>query len=975
MNRSYRFALLFFSVVLLFPGSFAQNPDHSVFQISDSKTRKWILYQDNDQWLYRTIAGDAFDLLEQRQERIARLKTKADWEVYRQELRDRFYLPMKKFEKTPLNARITGTIQKKTYRVEKVLFESHPGFYVTAALFIPKKRQRPAPAIVYLSGHTALAFRDPTYQHIILNLVDKGFIVFAVDPIGQGERLQYVDGETNRSKIGGPTTEHSYAGAQTLLTGTSLSDYFVWDGVRAIDYLATRKEVDIHRIGMTGRSGGGTQTAMIAAYDERVYAAAPECYITSFKRLLQSIGPQDAEQNPWHALALGFDHADFLHLRAPGPTLIITTTNDFFSQQGARETFAEAKKSFAALGHPENIRMVTDFGIHTSTKKNRERMYAFFQRALKVPGDSTDRDVEVFRPEELWVTKTGQVGTSLKGKTVYDLNRQYFRKEQIAADQLRGKIKEISGVAFDRHLTTAVYSGEIPGDTFVITKYFLENNRDDYALPVWVVQSPGKKTEKVLVWLTPGGKAKILENKMLPQFLRAGYTIVSADLPGTGELRDPEFRGDGFVENVPFNYTFGAQLSGKSVTGIQADALDLLMQFVAERNKGGVRTDAFVEREMSVPFLHYAVFSRAFARMVLVSPLTSYESLIREKYYDPQWAFYVPPGSLPWYDFSDLLAFLPENSYRLVNPLESGNEKGRSGYDTAQVLDFLEQPGYPEENFPPELVRWKPYDKGPLFTGTGAATWDKLIRERGFILKEDGIYKMWYSGYNPDSTEEIHLGYATSPDGIHWSRYPGNPIYKKGWVEDMFVLHQGDTYYMFAEGLHDVAHMLISHDGIHWQEKGSLDIRTTRNGKVPGPYGTPTVWVEKGIWYLFYERNDLGIWLATSTDLKVWKNISDDPVIAMGPEPYDKYAVAMDQVIRYKGKYYGFYHANIHDPWTRVGWNSCIAVSDDLVHWKKYPGNPLVNNDRDSPIVVWDGTQYRLYTMHPGVYLFMPEKK
>ena len=212
----------------------AQNPDYSVFQITNSKTRKWLLYQDNYQWLYRTITGNAFGLLEQRQERIARLKTKADWKAYQQDLRDRFYPSMKKFKKTPLNARITGTIKKETYRVEKVLFESHPDFYVTAALFIPQKHQRPAPAIVYLSGHTALAFRDPTYQHIILNLVDKGFIVFAMDPIGQGERLQYVDIKTNRSKIGGPTTEHSYAGVQPLLTGTSLSDYFIWDGVRAI---------------------------------------------------------------------------------------------------------------------------------------------------------------------------------------------------------------------------------------------------------------------------------------------------------------------------------------------------------------------------------------------------------------------------------------------------------------------------------------------------------------------------------------------------------------------------------------------------------------------------------------------------------------------------------------------------------------------------------------------------------------------
>ncbi len=277
--------------------------------------------------------------------------------------------------------------------------------------------------------------------------------------------------------------------------------------------------------------------------------------------------------------------------------------------------------------------------------------------------------------------------------------------------------------------------------------------------------------------------------------------------------------------------------------------------------------------------------------------------------------------------------------------------------------------------FPPELVRWNLYDKKPLFTGTDTATWDKMIRERGFILREEGIYKMWYSGYNPDNTPEIHLGYATSRDGIHWKRYPGNPIYKKGWVEDMMVLKQEGIYYMFAEGLNDVAHMLTSRDGIHWREKGSLDIRKTNGDSIPGPYGTPTVWVENGKWYLFYERNDLGIWLATSTDLKQWRNVRDDPVIAMGPDAYDKYAVAMDQIIKYKGRYYGFYHANDHDPWTREGWSSCVAMSTDLIHWTKYSGNPLVGEGKDSPVLVYDGKQYRLYTMHPGVYLYLPEQK
>src|SRR5207247_11191104 len=113
-------------------------------------------------------------------------------------------------------------------------------------------------------------------------------------------------------------------------------------------YLASRPEVDPARLGVTGISGGGTQTAYIAALDDRVAAAAPTCYITSFRRLFESIGPQDAEQTFNGGVAAGPDHADFRECRGPQPTLLVATTRDFFSIQGARETFAEAQGAFRA---------------------------------------------------------------------------------------------------------------------------------------------------------------------------------------------------------------------------------------------------------------------------------------------------------------------------------------------------------------------------------------------------------------------------------------------------------------------------------------------------------------------------------------------------------------------------------------------------------------------------------------------------
>ncbi len=276
-----------------------------------------------------------------------------------------------------------------------------------------------------------------------------------------------------------------------------------------------------------------------------------------------------------------------------------------------------------------------------------------------------------------------------------------------------------------------------------------------------------------------------------------------------------------------------------------------------------------------------------------------------------------------------------------------------------------------DDKFPPEMVSFAPYGGNPVFAGTGTGTWDKKIRERGYILYEDGIYKMWYSGYNPDLARPKFLGYATSTDGINWERYSDKPIFAEKWAEDMIVLKHGGTYYMYAEGDGDVAHLLTSPNGIDWEEQGDLTLTTTKGDTIPGPYGTPTVWVENGKWYLFYERDDLSIWLATSNDKLNWQNVQDDAVIALGPDKYDIAAVAADQVVKHKNKYYLYYHATDRMDWqhpsSHVVWTSNVAVSEDLIHWEKYPGNPFVDGDCSSPILVFDGEKPSLYTMHPAV--------
>ncbi|WP_332367869.1 glycosylase [Spirosoma telluris] len=290
------------------------------------------------------------------------------------------------------------------------------------------------------------------------------------------------------------------------------------------------------------------------------------------------------------------------------------------------------------------------------------------------------------------------------------------------------------------------------------------------------------------------------------------------------------------------------------------------------------------------------------------------------------------------------------------------------------MLDKSSLASIAKPEFPTELVSFTPYAANPVFAGTGTDTWDQKIRERGYILRENGQYHLWYTGYREGKEQTRSLGYATSTDGLTWTRFKGNPIHQSTWVEDMSVVKSDGTYYMFAEGKDDIAHLLTSTDRITWQEQGPLDIRYTNHQPISkGAFGTPTIWKENDVWYLFYERKDQAVWLATSRDLKVWTNVQDEPVLAKGPTEYDLYAIAMNQVIRYKGAYYAYYHASAYADWHE--WSTNVAVSNDLIHWTKYAGNPIIKGNKSSGILVNDGSQYRLYTMHPAVNVFLPVRK
>ncbi len=272
-----------------------------------------------------------------------------------------------------------------------------------------------------------------------------------------------------------------------------------------------------------------------------------------------------------------------------------------------------------------------------------------------------------------------------------------------------------------------------------------------------------------------------------------------------------------------------------------------------------------------------------------------------------------------------------------------------------------------------------PYDKNPVFTSAGPGHWDVKIRERGWILREGQQWKMWYTGYDGTRPGKKMLGYATSTDGFEWKRNSNNPIYSEHWVEDVCIIPHNGTYYMFAEGEEDRAQLLVSKDGIEWRRVGRIDVRLANGDPIPdGPYGTPAAWFENGTWNLFYERGDRGIWLARSTDTKVFTNVQDEPVMLPGPEIFDFDQIAMNQIIRYRDRYYCVFHGSKKsaDPKTPGLWATGLATSTDLIHWKKFSGNPIrpISENKSSGLLIPDGDRFRLYTMHNEVHVHLPAK-
>ncbi|MFC1558447.1 alpha/beta hydrolase family protein [candidate division KSB1 bacterium] len=567
------------------------------------------------------------------------MKTKTDWLKRQQKVREILMNTVGPFpEKTPLNPKVTGVLKKDGYRVEKIVFESMSEFYVTGCLFIPDGIKGKRPAILKFMGHNQYSYKEDLYQTVILNLVKKGFIVFAIDPLGQGEHVQYYDPELKFSAVGYSVIEHSYFGAQCFLSGSSCAKYFIWDGIRAIDYLISRNEVDDKRIGVTGLSGGGTISSYMCAFDDRIKAAVPMNWPNASRRLIESSGIADAESNIYHQFLNGITYADLLELRAPKPTLMVFTTRDYLNIQGAREAYIETKKAYKAFGKEVNLQFSEDDYKHWFTRKNSEAAYAFFQKHLDLPGDPTEEKVEMLTHEELTVTPTGQALTSYGGDAIFDVNKRETEElmKNLAMsrknieqhiDKVKIKAMEISGYSVPLSNTSPVFCGRYQRDEYNVEMYVLQGEKD-YVIPLLLCVPRDNKKHPAVIYIHPEGKsAEVSPGGEVEKLVKKGFIVAMPDLLGIGETKmDSKLR--------PFRDDMIGVIIGRSLVGIQAGDIVRAANFlktlenVDEDNIGAAAVNA-----MCLPLIHAAAFEPSIKNVTLIESLISYRSVAMNRFF------------------------------------------------------------------------------------------------------------------------------------------------------------------------------------------------------------------------------------------------------------------------------------------------------------------------------------------------------
>jgi pimeloyl-ACP methyl ester carboxylesterase len=458
-------------------------------------------------------------------------------------------------ERTPLNPRITGKIQMDGFHIEKLIFESLPGMYVTALIYVPHDGNKIHPAILVPCGHAANG--KTYYQALSQRLVQRGYLVISWDPVGQGERSQFWEPKRGKSRYNLICAEHAVLGNLAYLAGTNLARWEIWDAIRAVDYLLTRSDVAPDRINITGTSGGGFQAAHIAALDRRIKVAVPSCYITAlpmrmYNRIFKD-PDSDPEQDLYGMISNHVDHAGLMLMMYPRPVLVAAAVLDFFPVEGTRSTVRELMALYSKFNHADRMALVEGYHDHQYSPENQEAALEFLDHFNGLPRRHELPAVKELDDKTLQCTRSGQVMVDYPdARSLMDLIREYYLEHK---NQKVDSLKDLYYSDSYRRInswTVAEFAGAIPGREEIrweargttqvgdvtIEKYSLHHSRY-LELPLLYIHKVNGNNGRVLLWIGENGKAAAQDWLNLVRHLNAGYDIISVDPRGLGETRMP----------------------------------------------------------------------------------------------------------------------------------------------------------------------------------------------------------------------------------------------------------------------------------------------------------------------------------------------------------------------------------------------------------------------------------------------------
>ena len=623
--------------------------------------------------MYHYLMGQVNQASVRWEARFEKLKTPEQIAAYQKRLRAAFLEALGPFPpRTDLNARVTGTIKRKGYRVEKILFESRPGFHVTAALFLPEsaKYTPPYPGVLVPCGHAHDAKAYETYQSMGAALALNGMAALVFDPVDQGERMQLLNDKGKEIMWG--TRGHTNLGVGCILVGLNTATYEIWDSMRALDYLQSRPEVAPKRLGCTGNSGGGTQTAQVMALDGRIKAAAPSCYLNALARQVDN-SPGDAEQNIFGQLAWGMEHADYIMMRAPRPVIILAATKDFFDIRATWRTFRFAKRLYTRMGFSERVDLLENDAGHNYNRLQRQGGVRWLSRWLcGVDAPIVEPDIKLIPVKELQATPRGQVMLVKGARSAYDLNEEYERtlaagRRKLWADTPRADLlKRIAKLAGIRKLAqlpkpTVEAVGRVSRKDYAVEKIILRPEKgivlpalhfvpakvDPKAAPALYVDSRGKAADAA-----PGGA--------IEKLLAAGVRVLAVDVRGWGETRQTRGRQLGSATGRDWPDYYKAYNLGRSYVGMRAeDILVSARHLAASAGSGAPRRVRLVAiAHAAVPAAHAAALEPdLFESVTLGRSLRSWQDVLRTRQPTEQLQNTVH-AALTVYDLTDLAAVI-----------------------------------------------------------------------------------------------------------------------------------------------------------------------------------------------------------------------------------------------------------------------------------------------------------------------------